>query len=464
MARKNYKTALDRVKKEEDNEVEKDYIMEYEVLTNGREFPYLKEKELESFLEKVSEKVGIYKKSTSNYYGNFGEEEEYTIESDRNFKEAIEDMKEAIERTVGNEAFKGLKGEKNIARTYLMSKNIMDNRQFINELSYYDIGTNVIYRTAGDDDKIYLLTDFQKVELMDAINKKDAEGKSYDTDRDGISDKKELNRTEEIDVTEFIRKTLYAERYGKDSVDIKEAEKKKREEEIDKILRTYKNNVKLNFENQKNSNDYEYQLWYNEKEDKLEVTAYSYYSNPVLKDTDFDGIDDGFGYMKNEKGEEILVNEAMENKDLRPLDNSFKGRLNSSRISDRESIEIDMAMDYRYFLMDNKLYYDELSTVSLLLANSIYMHGDKQKLHSGIVIEDLQNRTDEEIETMEFKGIKYKNLQIKKLMEFFGFNDVKTYYLGNPGDLGDENREYFLKNYGEIDEKTKELTDKVDTI
>ena len=91
----------------------------------------------------------------------------------------------------------------------------MDNRQFRNELSYYDIGTNVIYRTAGDDDKIYLLTDFQKVELMDAINKKDAEGKSYDTDRDGISDKKELNRTEEIDVTEFIRKTLYAERYGK---------------------------------------------------------------------------------------------------------------------------------------------------------------------------------------------------------------------------------------------------------
>ena len=44
-----------------------------------------------------------------------------------------------------------------------------------------------------------------------------------------------------------------------------------------------------------------------------------------------------------------------------------------------------MNMDYRYFFMSNKMYYDELSIMSLLYANSVYMN------NSGIVIEDKKN-------------------------------------------------------------------------
>ena len=110
------------------------------------------------------------------------------------------------------------------------------------------------------------------------------------------------------------------------------------------------------------------------------------------------------------------------------MSNRFKGIMNSTRLSNDDGIEVDMTMDYRYFLMNNQNYYDELSTMSLLFANSIYMND------SGVRVEDLNN---------EKVNNKYKNLRIKDLMEFYGFKNVKTYYIGSPGDDGDENKEHF---------------------
>ncbi|MBR1454575.1 MAG: hypothetical protein IJ593_08055, partial [Lachnospiraceae bacterium] len=63
-------------------------------------------------------------------------------------------------------------------------------------------------------------------------------------------------------------------------------------------------------------------------------------------------------------------------------------------------------------------------------ANSIYMND------SGVRVEDLNN---------EKVNNKYKNLRIKDLMEFYGFKNVKTYYLGEDSgasDGSDENRGY----------------------
>ena len=425
-----------------DDDIDIDYIEEYEELT-GRSFPYLHGKELEAFLNKVDEKRAIFKKSKDNIYGTFGEDEEYNIESDVNFSKAIENMEDAMIKTIGKDAFSGMRGEKNIARTYLMSKNIIDSVGARSELSYYDVGTNVIMKTPGENGYVYLLSDFQKVELDDKLSRDSA----VDTDSDGIYDNNELRGLKEIDITEFVRHTLYADLYGKDSDDIKKEQKALQDYSIDIILSQYKQNVKSNFVTARSNNEYEYEFRYDASDDKLKVTTYLYESNPVLKDTDFDGIDDGYGYTLF-GNIETPVN-PKEWKDKNPLDNSFNGVLNSSRISGNKGISVDMVMDYRYFLMDNKMYYDELSTMSLLYSNSIYMKGDKEKYHSGLVIEDEQNITDSG-DIMNIKGKKYKNLRVKDMMEFFGFQNVKVYYMGSRDDQGYDkidNEQPICRNY-----------------
>lgn len=84
--------------------------------------------------------------------------------------------------------------------------------------------------------------------------------------------------------------------------------------------------------------------------------------------------------------------------------------------------------------------------MSLLYANSIYGGGDMQNKFSGIVIKDVQNTTVKSgDEFMQIDSVKYKNLMVKDLMKFYGFQGVKTYYLGEAGeasDGSDENRNY----------------------
>lgn len=73
---------------------------------------------------------------------------------------------------------------------------------------------------------------------------------------------------------------------------------------------------------------------------KLEVELWNYRSNPVLKDTDFDGIEDGFGYEREEDGTyrddangkkvPISLNAY---KDKTPKDNYFTGKMYSVKLS-----------------------------------------------------------------------------------------------------------------------------------
>ena len=122
--------------------------------------------------------------------------------------------------------------------------------------------------------------------------------------------------------------------------------------------------------------------------------------------------------------------------------------MNTSRLSGSNGIEVDMNMDYRYFFLSNKLYYDELSTMSLLYANSIYRKDDNQPMHSGLQVRSANNFVNE-YESFTRNGVqsmsieKFKNLPVKEMMEHFGFQNVRTYYMGSPGDEGDENKEHF---------------------
>ena len=110
-----------------------------------------------------------------------------------------------------------------------------------------------------------------------------------------------------------------------------------------------------------------------------------------------------------------------------------------------------MNMDYRYFFMSNKLYYNELSTMSILYANSIYRRGKDHNgnwmdYHSGLQLKSANNFITEPTRTGLYKESEVKNmsidrfnnLQVKEMMEHFGFQNVKTYYMGERGDGTDD--------------------------
>ncbi len=119
---------------------------------------------------------------------------------------------------------------------------------------------------------------------------------------------------------------------------------------------------------------------------KLTVELYDYSSNPVIKDTDFDGVPDGKGYAelqrlgnvygKNAVGKVNIANPYEELKlDEEPQSNKVSGEMRTT--NDRVGATLwfsknaETHMDYRYFFMNNKNYYDELSTMSLMLCNTL---------------------------------------------------------------------------------------------
>jgi hypothetical protein len=88
----------------------------------------------------------------------------------------------------------------------------------------------------------------------------------------------------------------------------------------------------------------------------VEHVSYKYYfimiSNPTLKDSDYDGIDD--------------------NKDTDPQDNSFSGKLNYSRNKKSLSSDVEFTVNYRNFFNNNQNYSEKLSVLSSLFAADIY--------------------------------------------------------------------------------------------
>ena len=466
---------ISEINGKEEEDVEIDWESEFCDLTWDY-LPALNGKELEKFYSNCQLVKSIFKKSSENTMGFFGAEELYDITSDKNFSEAIRDMKDAMIKFCGDgtmdSVWTGLT-DYNMERTYIMAKNIVETNRVKDEFAYYNIGTNIITYTYGRHGKEYMLMDLQRVKLKEALKDKDDKWIEYDTDGDGIFDKDELGDDEKdnkennnkedgndessmwvkVDITKFIKKAVEKDLYGNDD---KEINSKEGKEIVNTALAQVKYNVykerqqfildhpdnecdrKEDKENYLNidsvtekrvSSQSEIYIREEMKKDsaKLQVRLWKYKSNPVLKDTDFDGIDD--------------------NVDRVQKNNFFTGRMHTTRLSGDDAIEVDMNMDYRYFFMSNKLYFDELSTMSLLYANSIYRKGEGQSMHSGLqlksgnnfIIEDDKTKKTykkEEIENMDLN--EFNNMQVKEMMEHFGFKDVITYYMGERGDGTDD--------------------------
>ena len=290
------------------------------------------------------------------------------------------------------EVFNGLT-EYNIERTYLMAKNIMENENIHDEYAYYDIGTNIMTYTPGKDGSDYLLIDFQRVKLKEPLRNEKGEWTNEDTDGDGELDRYELtdgDATKKVDITGFIKKMVEDELYGNDSAYIRslatdvdklayQAEKKER---INSTLAKVKYNIYKERENfyeaNIDNNKMDWKEWsenYMHVDDatltalrglttesekierlksdnaKIEVELWKYKSNPTLKDTDFDGLVDTGTTDPMKKSGEIT------------------GTINY--INNEGSEVIKDTMDYRYFYLNNKMYYDELARMSLIMSNAV---------------------------------------------------------------------------------------------
>ncbi|WP_455714713.1 cellulose binding domain-containing protein [Anaerosporobacter sp.] len=87
-------------------------------------------------------------------------------------------------------------------------------------------------------------------------------------------------------------------------------------------------------------------------EDQTSITVYAYTSNPVLTDTDFDGIDD--------------------DKDTSSTNNKFKGKMHYTADGSEKTANVEFTVDYRELFSGNTTYKKGLSVLSVLYASDIY--------------------------------------------------------------------------------------------
>lgn len=124
---------------------------------------------------------------------------------------------------------------------------------------------------------------------------------------------------------------------------------------------------------------------------KTSIYVYNYISNPVLPDTDFDGMND--------------------NVDDAPMNNYFTGKLATEYAKTSGGNSVEFNMDYRWFFNSSKVYNNTLSKMSLLYASAVY-HENSLKVVSS------NNKT-----------VTY-GTSMKELMKAFGLSDAHNYYLG----------------------------------
>lgn len=117
------------------------------------------------------------------------------------------------------------------------------------------------------------------------------------------------------------------------------------------------------------------------------LEVYNYKSNPILDDTDYDGIND--------------------DKDTEPRNATEKGKMTGYHPVNHA----EYTMDYRKFFQSNDVYSKELCSTSLVLANTIY-NG------SSFVYDKVQK-----------VGIDSDISSIKAIMEYHGFDKVIDYKL-----------------------------------
>ena len=280
-----------------------------------------------------------------------------------------------------------------IAKNYLMVKHMMDNSHIDRTIKDYCQGVvfNESKFSQGQFDEknsnTALLSDFQLVEC----NK----GWRDDTDKDGLSDKEELGNQVKHDITAFVKKKLNA---GED-------------------LWTKANAWK-------EFNDMIIVEGTSSADCKVYAKMYDYTSNPVLRDTDFDGIEDGNGWGIFGAPLNMRVDED-------PKNNNFKG----SRMTTREGdLNLEYNSDFRYLMWSENLYNDELSQMSLIMSNLAH----------------------NETITLKEKRKNYGTMNIRSYMERLGFTGIDTEELTYETDIkvryyiGYKSIDYYSKKRGVI--------------
>ena len=137
------------------------------------------------------------------------------------------------------------------------------------------------------------------------------------------------------------------------------------------------------------------------------ISVWSYYSNPVLPDTDFDGIGD--------------------KSDTAKRDNSFNGRINAYADSDRGKVEFNV--DYREFFKNNQEYNPNISILSSLYAMDIY--GD-----------DV-GRTVDDVYLQITSGASRKGSGTVNLLGTFGMADTRTYNIASSDGIDTDDKTQF---------------------
>ncbi|MCH5304380.1 MAG: VWA domain-containing protein, partial [Ruminococcus sp.] len=131
---------------------------------------------------------------------------------------------------------------------------------------------------------------------------------------------------------------------------------------------------------------------------KSSIYVYNYISNPVLPDTDFDGLNDN-------------IDDAKKN-------NYFTGKLATEYAKTSGGNSVEFNMDYRWFFNSSKSYNNELSKMSLLYASAVYHENSLKVVNSNN--STVTNGT-----------------TIKELMGSFGLSNAHNYYLGPKNSIDD---------------------------
>ena len=221
--------------------------------------------------------------------------------------------------------------KENMARNELMARYMMENSHISDIIKDYSVGIDFITEnlqrgtSESKNTNTAVLSDFQVLEFDHRLDK---DGQS---DEDSLSDLTELtNNTKWVNITGPAEK-MYIDMFNKGKTT------KTQEAAFEDLVK--KNPGMVKYEG-----------------GKLYYKTYDYDSNPMLNDTDFDGLnDDG---------------------DSKKIDGKFSGY--ASKIG-----QVEYTSDYRYFFVNNDKYNDELSAMSLMMSN--LANGGLVPMHNGQV-------------------------------------------------------------------------------
>ena len=287
-----------------------------------------------------------YKRERGNKGNNLiGSNLDTIIESDYSISEQIEAVDYYLKNVVEIGKYK-----ENMARNELMAKYMMENSRINDIIKDYSVGINFITEnlqrgtSRSKNTKSIVLSDFQVLEFDHTLNEKNKH-----SDEDGITDLEELtgkangdiekDRVKWVEITSPLKKAYIS----KKGSEVGYAEE---------LKRLFTNN---GGKFDKNGNKIQIGHFDYDENNRAYYRTTNYVSNPMLNDTDFDGIQD--------------------NEDSNKTRGEFKG-------SAGDIGKIEYTNAFRNSFVDNYKYNDELSVMSLMIANGKYVDTNQVNVNS----------------------------------------------------------------------------------